>query len=269
VIRTIVLSDFVPEALLIAAHPDVIDRVLYDLASGARDFWLKRAGEKLHTTLRDYVDGIQEVEVEPGRVTVALVGALANMIEDGAQPYDMHDTLLGPSVPLAGPGQRGKRVNKAGQFYRSIPFRHQVPGTLGKGGGAVMGSQYFRNSPMAKQLQAELGKAIHKAAKKLAPTSGMPGAPTSWGGRLPPGVAGVSKLKPHHTTDIYAGMVRQVKTYGKATQATYTTFRTISDAVPGKWLHPGIGAVNLADEVQKHVEAIAGDAFMAALGSAL
>lgn len=262
-LKVVVLSDFIPEALLVAASPEVMQSVLADIASSARAFWIQKAGEKLQSSRRDYLAGIQEVELGDGMASVTLTGNMAMMVENGASPYDMHDTLLGPNVPVAAPGQRGKRVNAEGQFYRSIPFRHQTPGTIGQGGGATMGSAYAG----VVENSAKLGRSIWKAAKALEATTSMPGGGTKWGGRLQAGMAPL--LKAHHSTDIYAGMVRNQKTYGKATQNTYTTFRTISNSVPNKWMHPGIPAANLADEVVKHVEEIAPAAFAAALGAAL
>lgn len=256
-IRVTTASELVPGELLMLMHPDILDKVLSDVMAGARNHWIKRAGEKLHSTLRDYLDGLHEVEMEPGRASLALVGELPNMIEWGTGPYSMHPGLLGPGVPLVPVGQRGKHASKGGGFYRAIPLRHQTPRSSGKGGGQPMGSQYFKDIPSAGlsgNMQSALGKAVHKAAKKLAPTTGMPGGGTKWGGRLPAGVGGAQKLKAHHTTDIYAGMVRSQKQYGKAVQNTYTTFRTISSAHPEKWIHPGFHAASIVDDVQAYVE---------------
>ena len=261
----VVLSDFIPESILAAASPEVVNAVVGDLMAGARAFWIQRAGEKLSSSRRDYINGIQEVELAEGAASVTLTGAMAMMVEDGVGPFDMHDTLLGPNVPVAGPGQKGKRVNAKGQFYRAIPFRHQTPGTLGQGGGIPMG-QAYQGHPSVQSAEA-LGKSVYNQAKKLGPTTGMPGGKTQWGGRLQAGLA--PKLKALHSTDIYAGMVRQQKVYANATQNTYTTFRMISEAQPNKWLHPGIEAAHIADEVATHIEQIAPAAFLAVFGGSL
>lgn len=270
-------ENLIPVELTMALTPEVIDQVILDVMSSARAFWIAQAGLRLHSTLRDYVDGIREVVMERRGASITLAGVLPNLIEGGMSAYDMHDTLLGPQVPIsAGPGQRGKRQNKDGGFYRAIPFRHQVPGTAGKGGGAPMGSAYFRSLPagLAGRLQSDLGKAIHRAALRLKPSTGLPGGPVSWGGRLRAGVGGVGLLRPHHSADIYAGMVKKSKSYApgfigpkQAAQNTYTTFRMISDSQPNKWLHPGIPAANILDDVVHHVEKIAPRAFLAAAWS--
>ena len=264
-IKVTVPEDLIPAELGIALSPAVVQEVLTDVMASARHHWVTEAGKRLHATAGDYVGGLQEVVVEGTTATLALTGAFPVMLEEGAPAYDMHDTLLGPNVPVAGPGGRGKHPRKGGGFYRSVPFRHQTPGTLGVAG-APMGNQYGRGLPDAGTTQSALGKAVHAAARRLAPTTGMPGGGTKWGGRLPDGVGGAGLLKPHHTTDIYAGMVRQQKTYGRATQNTYTTFRTISDGKMGGWIHPGITGVHILDSVVQHVEDIAGRAFVAAAG---
>lgn len=265
-ITALTLADLMPAQM--AFTPEQMRVVVENVMAGARNEWVKLARARFHRTLQDYLDGLQPVELGDGYAAVALVGDLALMLENGAPRIDMRDTLLGPNVPVAGPGQRGKHRNKEGGFYRAIPFRHQVPGTQGVGGGAVMGSQYFKSVPdMAGQLQKQLGRAVHAAAKQLTASKGMPGGGTRWGGRLPAGTGGAGLLRPHHTTDIYAGMVRQSKTYGKATQNTYTTFRTIStNSAPETWIRPPTEGAHLVNDVVAYVEENASKAFLAVLG---
>lgn len=251
----------VPPELTMALSPEATDQVLGDVMASARAFWITMAGRKLGPGAADYIDAIQEVEQAPGVASITLLGDRAVQMEQGQESYDMRDTLLGPQVPVAQPGQRGKRVNAKGGFYRAIPFRHQTPGTSGVAA-APMGSAY---GPPG----AALGKSIHKAAKALTATTSQPGGGTKWGGRLPAGVGGVGLLKPHHKTDIYAGMVRQEKTYRGATQNTYMTFRTISTSVKTGWIHPPVPGANLADAVMKHVEDLMPKAFLAAVEGAV
>lgn len=249
-LRTIVISDLLPDHVLAEFEPEVFKQLVADLMAGGRARWIQLAGEKLHTSRRDYINGIQEIELKGLSASVELVGVLPNLIEDGMDPYDMHQTLLGPNVPVGSPG---KKQAKGGHYYRAIPFRHQTAGTIGQGGGVPMGAAY-EGHPLVKSAAA-LGRKVYSTAKKLSPTTGHPGGPVKYGGRLPAGLA--PKLKEKHSTDIYAGMIRQEKVYKSATQSTYTTFRTISDAVPDKWLHPGIEGAHLADEVHQFLEKIA------------
>lgn len=259
-------QELLPPEAFAASDPGMAQRVLLDVMESGRAHWIRKAGETLHSSRVDYINGIQAVVGGDGWASVSLVGTLPVMVEEGASPYDMHDTLLGPNVPIAGPGQRGKRVNAEGGFYRSIPFRHQVPGTLGQGGGTPMGTQYFKGLADAAQRQRSLGRGVHKVAKTLAATTSNPRGGVSYGGRLPAGVAGAQKLRPHHSTDLFAGMVRQEKTYARGTQNTYMTFRTISTSVPDKWLHPGMAGAHIAEDVARHVEQLAEQALLAVTG---
>lgn len=266
-IKVAVISDANIEAALAAIGDEKIMRgVVDDVMAGARAYWIQLAGQRLKSSRRDYVQGIQQVDIDGWTASIALVGVLPNLIEQGQSPYDMHDTLLGPDVPVVpvGSGLKGKHARKDGGFYRVIPFRHQGPNTIGQGGGIPMGNPYEGHGAVADARA--LGRDIYKMAKKLGPSTGMPGQKTSWGDRLPEGLA--PKLKPHHTTDIYAGMVKMEKAYEKTTQNTYMTFRVISDGVPEKFHHPGKVAANLANEVQSYVEKVATAAFQNLIGGA-
>lgn len=82
-----------------------------------------------------------------------------------------------------------------------------------------------------------------------------------WGGRLPAGLA--PKLKDHHKTDIYAGMVKFDTSTPHAKSSAYMTFRVMSDKSSG-WIvpaKPGLYlAKNVADKLQPLLEAAIGGA---------
>ncbi len=221
--------------------------VVLDVADSARNHWIKLAGSLGASVRTDYIQGIQEVEYKPGMATIALVGMMPNLIEQGMQSTDMHDTLLGPNVPVVPMGGgRGKHQRADGGYYRAIPFRHATPTSNGSTG-QPMGSQ-FAGDPTINAKK--LGRDVYRAAKKLAPSTSDPYDKTTWGGRLPAGMA--PKLKPHHATDIFAGMVRMQKTYKNATQNQYMTFRTISTGSPG-WIRPATPGVHYAEQVSTFI----------------
>lgn len=225
-----------------------VDAVLRDVAEAARDRWIQLAGERLHSSQADYIRGIQPVSTEGRSVHVALVGALANMVENGASAWDLRDTLLGASVPVVTRG-RGKKQNREGGFYRSIPFRHSIPGSSGRIG-KVMGTglDHYREG-----MAAEVGRKIHRAAKQLEP-----------GQRLPKGILKSMTGIPHDVEpDIYAGMQRIAQPRG----ATYMTWRTISTSQPDGWIHPGIEARDLAMDVARDVDVIAENATKAMINN--
>jgi hypothetical protein len=128
---------------------------------------------------------------------------------------------------------------------------------------------------------APMPTAVYREAKKLKETLSGPDKTVLWGDRLEEGAGGAKKLKPWHSTDIYAGMVKRSKTYAKATQGTYGTWRTISTnpatrkfAMGGRsggghevgWIHPGIEARHLVDEVASFLESEAGAVVENAIG---
>lgn len=270
------LETIVPAKVLAQLAQPEVDAILSGIAAGARDKWVQlgQADNGVGSHLKyDYVDAIQEVEKKPGLAVVALVGETAHLLENGAGQTDLRSTLLGPNVPVAPRGSRGKHLAKKGGYYRSIPFRHMTPGTKSnprtKASGLAMGAAYAASLGQAEAKQ--LGKAVYKAAKSLQATLTNPyNQKTSWGERLPEGVGGAYPLTNSvgytHKTDIYAGMVRQEKTYKSATQSSYTTFRTISENVTdGSWIRRPIPARHYAKQVSEYVEKIAAKAFEAYL----
>lgn len=226
--------------LATAPTPNDVDRLLRGLGAAVQQRWVSLAQQTLHTSARDYVAGIQPVEVKNRVARVVLVGNMPNLIEHGMSAFDLRTTLLGP-------GAKNAKTAKDGSRYNTVPFGHGTPGSGGRNVGRPM------------------PQSVHAIAKKLAPTLSRPEGGTQWGGRIHLGMRMSSaarsilttKEKPWHWGSTYLGMVKQQKTYASATQAKYTTFRRISSNVRrGKehWLHPGIRARNLALRVQREME---------------
>ena len=226
------------------------DRTLRGLTAAAMHHWKKQALDKLRSTSRDYIMGLQE-DVQDRKAVLTLTGVLPNLIEQGFAGGDMRTYMLD--------GPRAKQ-SAAGNRYLTIPFRHGTPGTTGRNVGSVM--------PIS----------IYQAAKRLAPTvsrpgaavGGTPGRTTLYGQRLTADTAGISgaarrilqtKMKPWHTTSIYTGMIRHEKQFAKTKQTTgYTTFRTLSENVKRAdehWLHPGIRARSFAQVTATYIGRIA------------
>ncbi|MAD95960.1 MAG: hypothetical protein CMB99_01400 [Flavobacteriaceae bacterium] len=223
------------------------------------------AHEKLMTSTEDYVQGIQPpvFHLPAGRLpageqvvaSIVLVGWLPNAIENGYPGGDMKEGLL---------SGRNMKMTAKGVRYNTVPFRHGTPGTSGRNF-PPMGAAY--KDAMGDEDAARMGKRVHRAAKKLTGTRTHPGASkTDWGGRLAAGTGGAGLLRPHHKTDIYAGMVRQEKTYKKATQSSYHTFRRVSDnSDPRSWMHPGIEGKHLFKDVADYAPEAAARLVRAAL----
>lgn len=153
---------------------------------------------------------------------------IAKDLEDGKPKWDMKPMLLnGPKA----------RVSKKGVKYNIIPFRH---GTS---------ANYAPNSNFP-----TMPKDIYQQARELK-ASVKQGNAMKWGGKLPAtGKPGQNPTTGYqHKHDIYEGMVRIEKTYAKATQSKYLTFRTVSsNSDPASWWHPGYEAHHIAKGVSDY-----------------
>ena len=260
--------------------PTGIQAGLARIGDIARTRLVTLAQQELKTSQRDYIAGISNPVLfvdnkgVPG-VEITLRGALPNMLENGAEPFDLRVTLLNPGKEKR-PGTRGIVRSKQGYLYRSIPFRRMGQGASGKNAPRIGGaetsegqretSRAFRGQMTAEQARTQ-GRAVVRAAKKLAPTVGLPGEKVQYGGSLPAGTAGSQKLRPRHATDLNAGMLREQKTYESATQDQFITFRTISnnpntvrsdDAQPSgpaqNWMHPGLTRRLLIPKTETYID---------------
>jgi hypothetical protein len=236
---------------LVSSLPKKGDRaaVLKQLGAVAMAMWKSLARNELRTSSRDYVSSLSYDE-RPTGVTITLGGTVPNMIENGWGGGDMRRWLL--SGPNAKQGKDGP--------YNTVPFRHGTP----RSGGRNVGTQ--------------MPSAIHKVAKTLKGTRSKHGGGVLYGERLHPDHSKMTKQaarildkkkQPWHATSIYMGMIREEKTFAKATQTTgYMTFRRISEKSrdPRHWFHPGIKAKRFADRVKAHVETEAPRLVLEAIG---
>jgi len=220
------------------------------LAEMCRSEWIRLAQTELHSSAIDYIAGIQPVEIGGNWASVTLVGSLPNDIENGKAPFDMKPGLL--AGPNAKTGKSGK--------YNTVPFRHGTPGTTGKRVGAPM--PFTGPSRAGKPVSA-----IYVAARKLSPSVEGSGGKTTWGGRTGDfGGYGIQTQLPVKggrpgaytwKTSPYAAMAKIAKTYGKATQNQYATFRRVSsNSDPNSWWHPGFQAKRFAERVRTYLETL-------------
>ncbi len=233
---------------------------LPEIAEAVRGEIVALAQRSLTTSGADYVQGLHLITVplSPGKLegsdatfaTLVLTGWLANAVERGWAGGDMKPFLL---------EGRNAKVGKDGKRYNVVRFRHGTPGTSGRSF-AAMGEVHEKHG-MSRADAEQLGRKVHRAAKKLSPTTSHPQTGTQWGGRLAEGHAPqltnrTSGYK--HKTDIFAGMVRQQKTYGAATQNHYASFRMVSDnSDPGAFVHPGIIRHDFFGKAAKRIPALA------------
>ncbi len=147
---------------------------------------------------------------------------IAENTEHGYPAWDMKPMLL------SGPKSR---LNKKGERYNVIPFRH---GTTDKGG------EHFKPMPVdiyeqAKELRATTAAGI----RKLAQGDRLRGTEAAY----PPQTKRITKRDGTvatytHKRGIYEGMIRLQGDGAKGSQ--YLTFRVVSDnSDPNSWYHPG------------------------------
>ena len=262
-------DELIPPEIIAKLGRKQLNQLAKMLAGAARDEWIRLASQDNSSMRGDYIRGIQKPEVSEGTAVIALVGTVANLLEHGDGGVDLRDILLGDHIPTKPRGTRGgKHEASEGGYYRAIPFRHATPGASAQVVGAEMGSAHSRQS--GTEFGKKLGREIYGEAKKLKSYSGGAAAAQR---RLAPGHA--PKLKDHHKTDIYAGMIREEKTYEQAAQSQYFTFRTISthvtdaegdrvEATEG-WQRDAIVGRKFAEKVSDYVAKIAADAAKAML----
>lgn len=251
---TIGFDQVVHDLALAVPHNADAMRVLRGLASAARTNWVQIAKARLNTTARDYVQGIsQPEEAAPGVIEITLKGRIPNMVEKGWPATDLRQTVI--------PNARTRKISKDGHAYVHVPFRHGTPGSSGKNVGRPMPAEIHRIAKHLAPHRSEHGMGSFKAPEASQTAS-----------RLRPGMSHVglkkvseeaqklltARAKPWHAASLYSGMVRQEKTYSKATQSQYKTWRTISNNPdtrkdPRSWHHPGIEARSLIGEVQQRM----------------
>lgn len=173
-------------------------------------------------------------------------------LEEGTRAYDMK-RILQTSTKV--------RINKKGERYLIIPFRHGAPGAVG-----------FRSvmpgfvHEQAKQLLASMVKSsgpspnvIGFHSLRTRSLEMVTRSTYSWGGRLP---AGLVARQAGHKTDRFAGMVRFNNPQGGHSQ--YLTFRVMREGSAG-WIRPalpGYWAARAArDRLAPHAQQVLSAAF--------
>jgi hypothetical protein len=157
-------------------------------------------------------------------------------IEEGFPEYDMKAMLQ--------TSQR-TRQTKAGKKYLIIPFRHNTPGH-----NALSTSMPVDVYKKAKSL---VQSSITGKTTRLSATGAtVPQSVYQWGGRLPAGLT--PKLKPHHTTDIHAGMVRFNTSTGKSKSSAYMTFRVMHEGQTDKWIRRAKPGLHIARDLSQGIE---------------
>lgn len=159
------------------------------------------------------------------------------------------------------------RQSKNGTRYLYIPFRHNNP-SASKG---MPEHIYAQAKNLAASTIIGMGKrksGLDAMDVKTKSYLTVPQAKYNWGERLPSGLA--QKMKPHHKTDIYAGMVRFDTTTPNSSKksSAYLTFRTMSEKSSG-WIIPAQEGQYLVRKVVSEMQPKATLAFKMAIQATL
>jgi hypothetical protein len=219
--------------------------VLQMTAQEARNQWVKLARQRFHVTSSAYVNSIEDPVFRGNQVTITLradspEGKLANMLEQGSEPFDMKPGFLRSPKAKIG-GKIGRTTNK----YITIPLRLKSSGSMG-GSPPVMPSTIYK-----KASQLEIGGRLTLSKKY----EGL-GLRTRLSADL--------KRWQHYTwkTSPFQNIVKVPRFTGlvklglpRESAGMYMVFRRVSKkSNPSSWIHPGFKAANLVDQVVSKVE---------------
>lgn len=209
-----------------------INRIMSELAESSYEEWERLATERLDTARDRYLTALEEPEkVSVGRgkfvyrIVLDTTDPLVSWIEEGLDSFDMKETGSRIVPILHGAGGIGQ---ESGQAF-SKPFRGPRAGPRSRGGARAWTGR-GRNSPAA------IGRRVSDALKLV-----------EVGGK----VSVAEPVLPGHKFGVHAGMRKTGAESG-------VTFRTISAESPAdSWIHPGIQAYHLRDEVEAYALSLA------------
>jgi len=258
--------------------------------------WIKTASTKFKHSQGGYARGILSgvsypFAGDPLHFRIEHKERYAKALEDGYSSFDLKKALQ---------TSQKVRMSKEGKLYLIIPFRHGIPGTKSF---RAMPKDVYENAPIGTRVVDATGRAKYEIDSERAGARNMRQSVTSgtfkegsirgsktlsdaelmknnnpdkvirnkyvWADRL----MGVDqpKLKEHHKTNIYEGMVRfqanpnvnrealsgkfagaQNPTDFMGNYSTYMTFRVMQEDSPG-WIHPGIRPMNILGETMERI----------------
>lgn len=224
---------------------------LREVAIRLRREVIRLAESELQSTLSDYLFALSDVRgAGTGVAEFALEtgvgggpgqdGRLAIMLESGARPFDMRDTMLD------GYGDsRVVRMRQTSPSTAANPRRFSTGRRLGRGLRSVMSQRDINRA----------ARAAWNELRSLPPGAELPD------GRLR-GTPG-ERLRAHHKRDIFAGMRRDQTTNpatGRPETGTFL-YRTISLDNADGWMHPGFAPKDFFGRASDELPTILSDVF--------
>lgn len=231
------LSDTFDEFLISRKQARAMtEKALSDVTNAFMINWRAQAKLALKSTRSQYIKGIQRIDKGKLEKAVVLIGSLNNMLEMGANPFDIKKGFEKSSK---------KKMKVGGGWYLTVPFRWAAPDSIAESS-IFAGIMPKEVHDLAKKLNANSTDSSGKTVKKGngIKFEDLPQSLQSTGTRQE-----VGSFKSYtHKNSIYEGIQRNEKTYEGATQNTFTSFRRVSDkSDPMSWIHSGIKAYDLAN----------------------
>lgn len=256
-----------------------IDKTVFPHLSSAVNFlvekgyqsWVESVRNAPHVWVGDkerYEKSIQRQMTGDFRGEIWTDLKLAEEIDTGRPERDLKK-MLDTSLKV--------RVSQKGYRYLVIPFRHNIPGmsawNKSMPGNIYKEAKMLGQSKITGQGLRATGEGYKKGAFLSDPSTKSAYLVTKnqyqWNGRLPAGLA--PKLKPEHTSDPYAGMVRMAANSKKSKSSTYLTFRVMSENPnqANKWIIGQSPGLFIAKTIEEKLSKIAEQAFQSAMAADL
>lgn len=217
------------------------------VADGVRQQWQEATYRLAPPYCRnEAVDSIKVSDLSPLHKVVSSDSQAVRYVEEGTPERDLKKMLRTSSKA---------KVSAQGKRYLTIPLRHNTPGQTATAPAM----------PQAIYDQAKLLKPSRITGRALRVNAdGLPTVRNQylWGGQLPAGLA--PKLKPHHHSDPFAGMVRM--TTGQKSSA-HLTFRTMSESSTG-WIVPAKPGQYVLRDIAARAQGVFTDAISRAIANA-
>lgn len=200
---------------------EILEGAIGQIAQATYSEGVRLAQQRLKTTKQDYLNSFNLYELGDGIYVISLTGDHANSIEDGWAPFNMINGFLnGPKA----------KISKKGIIYNTIPFSYK---------------------PYSKAPLNEKSTQLRDAVKQVLKQNGIDKILKG-----PDGTPLQGKVATILNTGIKElnGLVKYQKTYDKATQSTYMTFRRVSErTLKSKWNHPGFGGAKIFPDLENYI----------------
>lgn len=201
--------------------------------------WQVQASKVLTSSRKEFINSIVVGEEGRFRGYVMLVGQVPNMIEDGAEPFDMKIGFL--QSPKVHQGKKGP--------YLTIPRRFATPGALGESSvfSEVLPEEIYAIVRNKESARSTLGGSVNKGAGlKLDEIPAQFQIP-----KTRERIVAKSRIWEAYQNkhSAYEGLQRVEKTYENTTQGNYVSFRRVSSETdPDAWIHPGMTPGHFAEK---------------------